>query len=241
MKSLKILFLILILLFSTKYSYAYEKLDFFDNFHIYTPYIYILQDDTTIEEVKILVLFHDYVSLENGEQEIYDFAEESSKWEYLTEKEKFFIMGFDFEDYDSFFNKENMDMVNKRILIEIDRMKNTCGTKNIKVYVAGTNFGGNVALLFNLIYNTFDGALCMNITKPTKLIEKNLGKCKNKNFYFFHCDKNKDMSVSKLKSLTKKLTKKGAVAEIDIYKDKEKTGILSDMAYLDAIDKIAKK
>lgn len=240
MKSLNILFLLLVLLFSVKYSYAYEKLDFFDKFHIYTPYIYILQDETTIEEVKILVLFHNYVPLENSEQKIYDFAEEASKWETMSENEKIFIMGFDFENYDSFVDKEKMDIVNKRILIEIDRMKNTCGTKDIKVYVAGTNFGGDIALLFNLLYNTFDGALCMNITKPTKFIEKNFEKCKNKKFYFFHCDKNKDMSVSKLKKLIKKLSKKGAVAEISTYKDEEKTGLLPNTAYLDAIDKTVK-
>ena len=65
MKHLKILFLISILLFCTKLSYAYEKLDFFDLFHVYTPYIYITQDDTTIEEARILVLFHDYTKAKN--------------------------------------------------------------------------------------------------------------------------------------------------------------------------------
>lgn len=252
MKGLKALILILILIFSINFSYAYEKLDFFDNFHVYTPYIYITQDDTTIEKIKILVLFHDYVKPTNDkkqkekeqeeqeeEQIIYDFAGESANWEFLAEKEKIFIMGFDFDGYDSFLDKENMDIVNKRVLMEIDRMKQTCGTKDIKVYVAGTNFGGNIALLFNLIYDNYDGAFCMNILKPTKNIEKNLEKCENKNFYFFHCNKNKDMSISKIKSLNKKLIKKGANAEFFIYEDSK--NILSQEAYLDAIDKIAEQ
>ena len=67
MKILKILFLSLILFFSVKYSYAYEKLDFFDKFHVYTPYIYITRDDTAIKDVKILVLFHDNVKITTDE------------------------------------------------------------------------------------------------------------------------------------------------------------------------------
>lgn len=239
MKSLKILFLLLVLLFSVKYSYAYEKLDFFDKFHIYTPYIYILQDETTIEKVKILLLFHDNTTIQNNEQEILNFDKEAANWESFTEKDKIFIMGFDLEQDKSFEEKEDMDKIVKRILIEVDRMKNTCGTKDIEIYTAGTNFGGNIALLFNLIYDNFNGALCMNISKPSKFIEKNLKKCKNKKFYFFHCDKNKDMSASKVNSLKKKLIKKGAVAETFIYKNSK--DILPEDAYFDAIDEISKK
>ena len=128
-----------------------------------------------------------------------------------------------------------MDIVNKRILIEVDRMKNTCDTRDVEIYVAGTNFGGNIALLFNLIYDNYDGALCMNISKPSKYVEKNLGKSKNKNFYFFHCEKNKNMSVGKINSLKKKLIKKGANAETFIYKDSK--DFLPYKAYLDAINK----
>ena len=239
MKHLKILFLISILLFCTKLSYAYEKLDFFDLFHVYTPYIYITQDDTTIEEARILVLFHDYTKAKNKEQQVCDFAKEAANWEYSAEKAKIFIMGFDIENYDSFADKKNMDIVNKRVLMEIDRMKSTCGTKRTKVYVAGTNFGGDIALLFNLVYDNYDGALCMNISKPTKDIEKKLDKSENKKFYFFHCEKSKNMSVGKVKALSKKLAKKGAIVEEKIYKDSKEN--LPYKAYLDAVNKIIKK
>ena len=148
-------------------------------------------------------------------------------------------MGFDIENYDTFADKKNMDIVNKRVLMEIDRMKSTCGTKRTKVYVAGTNFGGDIALLFNLVYDNYDGALCMNISKPTKDIEKKLDKCENKKFYFFHCEKNKNMSAGKIKALSKKLAKKGAIVEEKIYKDSKEN--LPYKAYLDAVNKIIKK
>jgi len=238
MKYLKILFFISVLLFFTKVSHAYEKLDFFDNFHIYTPYIYITQDDTIIKEAKILILFHDCVKAKSKEQQTCDFAKEAANWEYPAEKAKIFIMGFDIENYASF-DKEKMDMVNKRILMEIDRMKSTCGTKKTKVFVAGTNFGGDIALLFNSVYDNYDGALCMNISKPTKDIEKNLDKCKNKNFYFFHCEKSKNMSAGKVKSLSNKLIKNGAKVEEKVYKDCK--NILPYKAYLNAIDKMINK
>ncbi|MCR4662436.1 MAG: dienelactone hydrolase family protein [Endomicrobiaceae bacterium] len=239
MKILKILFLISVLFICTKYSYAYEKLDFFDQFHIYTPYIYILQNDTTIEEVNILVLFHDYEKGKKDKKTIFGFAEESANWEAEAEKEKFFIMGFDLYDYKDFFNKENMDKVNKRILMEIDRMRNTCGTKKVNIYVAGTKFGANAALLFNLLYNNYEAALCMNMSKPDKNIEKYFDKAEGKNFYFFHAEKNKSNSVSKINGLKKKLIKKGATAEVYTYKDVEKN--LPNKAYIDAIDKISEK
>ena len=266
MKKFKIIFLILIFLFISKISNAYEKLDFFDDFHIYTPYIYILQDDTDIDNIKILILFHDYEEINkeaekknkknkkkknekdnninniDDKQEIYDFPKEAEKWEAKAERERFFIMGYDFGKYEDFFDKENMDKVNERVLMEIDRIKNTCNTKEVKIYVAGTRFGGNIALMFNLLYDNYDGALCMNILKPTKNIEKsikNIEKGNNKNFYFFHNEKNKLMNASKVNGLCNKLTKKGATAEIFIYKSKDQNqNILPKKAYFDAINKI---
>ncbi len=262
MKEFKTLFLISFFLFIATFSFAYEKLDFFDDFHIYTPYIYIVQDDTDIDTVKVLILFHDYENLENNEEKnnskkdkknknkdvdnktnnnnsdeiiVYDFANESAKWEIKAEREYFFIMGFDFfEGYESLSNKKQLDKINERVLMEIDRIKNTCNTKEVKVYVAGSQLGGDIALLFNLIYDNYDGALCMNISKPTKDIMKQLNKCENKNFYFFHCEKNKSMSASKINGLAKKLTKKGANAETIIYKK----NTLPNKAYFDAINKI---
>lgn len=272
MKKFKIIFLILVSLLIPDFSHAYEKLDFFDDFHIYTPYVYILQDDTDIDTIKVLVLFHNYEDLENNKenkkekkkkkkkdkdldnnldeldndinnntdnkQEVYDFETESAKWEVKAEKENFFIMGFDFGKYESFFDKENMDKVNDRVLMEIDRIKNTCNTIEVKVYVAGTQFGGNIALLFNLLYDNYDGAVCMNISKPTKDVMKKLDKCEKKKFYFFHSEKNKDMSVSKLNGIKNKLTKKGATAEVIVYKTSEDKNILPKKAYFDAINKI---
>ena len=261
MKKFKTIFLILISLLIPNFSYAYEKLDFFDSFHIYTPYVYIVQDDTDIDTAKILILFHDCENLENSEEKknskknedknnnsdteqdndnndeivIYDFATESAKWEVKAEREYFFIMGFDFfEGYESFSNKEQLDKINERVLMEIDRIKNTCNTKEIKVYVAGSQLGGDIALLFNLLYDNYDGALCMNISKPTKDIMKQLNQCENKSFYFFHCEKNKSMSKSKINSLAKKLTKKGATVETVLY---EKDSLPAE-AYFDAINKI---
>lgn len=274
MKFFRNIFLILVFLLISTITYAYEKLDFFDDFHIYTPYIYILQDDTDIDTIKVLVLFHDYEDLENNKetnkkgkkkknkkdkdidnnnldeldddinnntdnkQEVYDFETESAKWEVKAERENFFIMGFDFGKYESFFDKENMDKVNDRVLMEIDRIKNTCNTKEVKVYVAGTQFGGNIALLFNLVYDNYDGALCMNILKPTKDIMKKLDKCEKKKFYFFHSEKNKDMNVSKINGIKNKLAKKGAIAEVIIYKNSEDINVLPQNAYFDAINKI---
>lgn len=259
MKRFKTILLTFIFLLIISFSYAYEKLDFFDDFHIYTPYIYIVQDDTDIDTVKVLILFHDYENSEDTKKKknkknknknenlknetdnnsknvvAYDFATESAKWEAKAEREYFFIMGFDFTDgYESFCNKEHLDKVNERVLMEIDRIKNTCNTKEIKVYVAGSQFGGDIALLFNLLYDNYDGALCMNISKPTKDIMKHLEQCENKKFYFFHCDKNKSMNVGKINSLEKKLTKKGAWVETTIYKKDS----LPKKAYFDAINKI---
>ena len=269
------IFLISAFLLISTITYAYEKLDFFDDFHIYTPYIYILQDDTDIDTIKVLILFHDYEYLKNTKEDkkekkdikknknkknednivekkdsdincdsdnkksnFYDFATESAKWEVKAEKEQFFIMGFDFGEYESFFDKKNMDKVNERVLMEVDRIKTTCNTKETKIYVAGSQFGGNIALLFNLIYDNYDGALCMNILKPTKDIMKNLDKAENKKFYFFHCEKNKSINANKLESLKKKLMKKGAVVENIIYKNSKDNGFLPKKAYLDAINKI---
>ncbi len=122
--------------------------------------------------------------------------------------------------------------------MELDRIKTTCNTKETKIYVAGSQFGGNIALLFNLIYDNYDGALCMNILKPTKDIMKNIDKAENKKFYFFHCEKNKSINANKLESLKKKLTKKGAIVENIIYKNSKDNFSLPKKAYLDAINKI---
>ena len=272
MKIFKNIFLILTFLLISTVTYAYEKLDFFDDFHIYTPYVYILQDDTDIDTIKVLVLFHNYEennkdtdkkskkekkkknkkdkdNIENNiidennisddKQETYDFATESAKWEEKAEKEQFFIMGFDFfEGYESFSDKEQLDKINDRVLMEIDRIKNTCNTIEVKVYVAGTQFGGNIALLFNLLYDNYDGAVCMNISKPTKDIMKKIDKCEKKKFYFFHNEKNKDMNAGKLNGIKNKLTKKGAKAEIFLYKNSEDMKDLPQKAYFDAINKI---
>ena len=237
MKFFRIIFFILILLSSFNYSHAYEKLDFFDSFHIYTPYIYILQDDTTIEKAKILVLFHDCANKKGKQEEDFDFAKESAKWEDTAEKEKFFIMGFDLYEHDKIFNKKKLDEINNRILMEIDRLQSRCTIQEIKVYVAGTNFGAELALLFNLLYDDYDGAVCMNISRPSNFVMEKIDNCKDKNFYFFHCKKNKSMSVGKVNSLKKKLLKKGAtLAETKIYKNPK--GVLPNIAYTDAIDKI---
>ena len=290
MKKFKIFILISAFLLLFNFSFAYEKLDFFDSFHIYTPYIYIIQDDTIIEKVKILVLFHDYEDVENENgnkkkkkekddkkkdkkdkksdknvnivkdnevnknnddnieeennditsdeinKDIFDFVKEAKNWEFRAEKEKFFLMGLDAGTKKTFFNRTKMDILNKRILFEIERIKDTCETKEVKVYVAGTRVGGDIALLFNLIYDNYDGALCMNISTPFPETEKYFENCKDKKFYFFHCGKNKEMSVKKVNKLKKKLIKKGAIAETIIYNDLEEP--LPYSAYSQAIDKI---
>ncbi|WP_372518830.1 hypothetical protein [Candidatus Ruminimicrobiellum ovillum] len=241
MNFLKTAFLIAVLLLNIKYSYAYEKLEFFDNFYIYTPYIYIMQDEPVIEKIKILVLFHDIDNPKKKKLEVGGFVKEALRWEYKSEKERLFIMGYDFGDYKKLIEKkENLDSVNDRILREISRLKRTCNPKEIQVYVAGTGFGGDLALLFNLMYDTFDGAFCMNMLKPVKDTEKYLDNCDSKNFYFYIPLKNKSMDIDKMIALKSKLLKGGATAaEIKVYKKPKKT--LHYKAYLDAIDKIGKK
>ena len=241
MKILKTITLIVAFCLSVNISFAYEKLDFFDDFHIYTPYVYIMQDDPVIEKVKILVLFHDKDNpKKKKKQEIDGFVKESLRWEYKSEKERLFIMGFDFGEYKTFLDKkENLDNVNDRILREVNRIKKTCNTKEIKVYVAGTQFGGDLALLFNLMYDNYDGAFCMNMSKPVKDTEKYLDNCKNKKFYFYIPAKNKEMDLDKMILLRSQLMKNGATtADIRVYKKPKK--VLHYKAYLDAIDKISK-
>lgn len=241
MKFLKTAILIAVLFFNIKYSYAYEKLEFFDDFYIYTPYVYIMQDEPVIEKIKILVLFHDIDNTKKKKLEISGFVKEALRWEYKSEKEKLFIMGFDFGDYKNFLNKkENLDGVDDRILREISRLKRTCNPKEIKVYVAGTGFGADLALLFNLMYDTYDGAFCMNMLKPVKDTEKYLDNCKDKKFYFYIPPKNKSMDIDKMILLRSRLTKGGAAAaEIKVYKKPKK--VLHYKAYLDAIEKIGKQ
>ena len=240
MKFLKTAILIAFLFFNITHSYAYEKLEFFDNFYIYTPYVYIMQDDPVIEKVKILVLFHDIENPKKNKVGLTGFVKEALRWELRSEKERLYIMGYDFGDYKNFIEKkENLDSVNDRILREMNRIKKTCNTKEIKVYVAGTGFGGDLALLFNLMYDTYDGAFCMNMLKPVKDTEKYLDNCKNKNFYFYIPPKNKSMDIDKMISLKSKLIEGGAAAaEIKVYKKPKK--ILHYKAYLDAIAKIGK-
>ena len=241
MKKLKIIILIAIFCLIANISFAYEKLEFFDHFYIYTPYVYIMQDEPVIEKIKILVLFHDIDNTKKKKLEIGGFVKEALRWEYKAEKENLFIMGFDFDDYKNFLDKkENLDTVNDRILREISRLKRTCNPKEIKVYVAGTGFGGDLALLFNLMYDTFEGAFCMNISKPVKNTDKYLDNCDNKKFYFFIPPKNKNMDIDKMILLKSRLIKGGATAaEIKVYKKPKK--VLHYKAYLDAIDKIGKQ
>lgn len=238
MKKLKTIILIAIFCLIANISFAYEKLEFFDHFYIYTPYVYIMQDDPVIEKVKILVLFHD---LDNPKKkdELTGFVKEALRWEYKSEKEKLYIMGYDLGDYKEFLDKkENLDSMNDRILREMNRIKKTCNTKEIKVYVAGTGFGGDLALLFNLMYDTYDAAFCMNMSKPVKDTEKYLDNCKDKKFYFFIPPKNKSLDIDKLILLKSKLIKGGATAEVKVYKKPKKA--LHYKAYLDAITKIGK-
>jgi len=232
MKLLKILIIVLTLLYVPNFIYSYNKTETSSK-----AYIYIPQKDE-IKELKILVLFHNYINKTNPNNKKYtdfNFKQEVENWQFEAEKENFFIIGFDLY-YNSFVREEALDTINNRILREIKKLKESYNQTEAKVYIAGTQYGAAMALLFNLRYDNFDGCLCMNCSKPINLTANHLKFAKGKKFYFFHAEKNSLMTIGKINSLKNRLIQKEAIAEVFEYKDL--TNKLSSSAYSDAIDKI---
>lgn len=233
MKLSKMLVVLFTLLCVPTFSYSYDKANVSSNTYVYTP------QKEEIQDLKVLVLFHNYINKSNPNFKKYNnfnFKQEAQSWEFSAEKENFFIIGFDLNDYSGMLRDEAFDAMNKKIVAEIDKLKQTYNKDDVKVYVAGTQYGAVIASIFNLRYDNFSGCLCMNCSKPTSLFQKNLKYAKDKKFYFFHAEKNPLMSINKINSLEKKLTKKGAIVEVVEYKGS--TNSLPSSAYSEAIDKI---
>lgn len=235
MKTFKlILILFTIFVFST-FSYSYEKIENPDKSYICIP------NEIDENEIKILVLFHGYVDNTNNlnykKYNDMNFEKEESNWKFKVNKENFFVVGFDL-DYKSICSETADDILHNRIKKKIDEIHLEYKPLVLKVYVGGTQYGGAMALYFNLKYDTFDACLCMNGAEILPVAKKYIHNAKNKNFYFYHGAKNKFISISKLNTIAKKLKKEGAYVYVKTYPDISHS--LTSTVYSDAINKLLK-
>ncbi len=235
MKTFNLLLILISLFVFSQYSYPYKKIANPDKSYICIP------NEIDENEIKILVLFHGYVDNTNNfnykNYNDMNFEKEVSNWKFKVSKENFFIIGFDL-DYKSFRSETADDILHNRIKKKIDEIHNEYKPLILKTYVAGTQYGGAMALYFNLKYDTFNACLCMNGAEFLSVAKKYVHNAKNKNFYFYHGEKNRFISVNKLNSVAKKLRKEGAYVYTKSYP--ELAHALTSTVYSDAIDKLLK-
>lgn len=237
MKFTKLFVVFVLALFCiTSLSYAYEIIENFDKSYIYVP------QDPNNETMKILVLFHNCGDKEKNpnysrEAETFNFKAEASKWQVKAEEENFFIIGFDFENYSKqLVLKQSAEVINKKIVRIIDQLKEQYNPKETKVYVAGSHYGGAIAIMFNTMFNGFDACVSMNGNELTNGTTRDIKRAKNKTYYLFQGEKNKYVTMKRCKTIKNKLAQKGANVEIISYENAD--NVLPESAYSDAIDKI---
>lgn len=225
---------ILFIFVCSSFCYAYRKIEYPDKSYVCVP------SEIDEHKMNILVLLHGYIGKTNNfnnkkKNKEMNFDKEVFNWKFKANKEKFFIIGFDI-DYDSFRSETADDILHYRITKKIKELHNEYKPLIIKKYIAGTQYGGAMAIYFHTKYDTFDGCLCMNGADIIPTAKRYLRHARNKKFYLFHGEQNRYVPMHTVNHTKKRLEQNKAIVYLKTYS--ELAYYLTSAVYSQAIDTI---